>query len=179
MLSSSRFLLLLLPLLFAAGALAAKPLKREVCVASCYYALLAIQYDSRNVTEQTLCSNSLRITSTYYCMAIHCQEADVEPGVAWWAATCKLADDITVEGYREAASGLTSQELSRLPTVDLAAEGLVSVPTVPSEHNWLVSHRSVYTYDWRRKYNNRIRYAHPPGQSLQYSVLLFLAESCS
>ena len=151
----SRFCLFL----FVLGALAAKPLKREVCTASCYYSLLKIKYASDNETEQTLCTHPLRVTSTYYCMAIHCEENDVQPGINWWAATCKKSKTlVNLSAYRAAISNITSEELASLPTVDLKDKELLNGTAVPSESNWLVVHRSVSIYNSNRTFNNRIRH---------------------
>ncbi|KAL2020514.1 hypothetical protein VTK56DRAFT_8314 [Thermocarpiscus australiensis] len=146
-------------LALVAGALAAKPLQHEVCAASCYYSLAKIKYSGGNETERTACTNSLRVTSTYYCMGIHCEEADVKPGIDWWSETCKKSKQlVNVEAYRTAMSHITADELARLRTVNLTEKYIVNGTAVPSDSAWLLVHRSLAAYDANRSYSNKIRW---------------------
>ena len=144
--------------LFMSCALAAKPLEHEVCGASCYYSLLKIKYANENKTQVTACTNPLRVTSTYYCMGIHCSDADVEPGIKWWAGTCKQSKKlVNLDRYHATLGNVTDAFLASLPTVNLKEKDIIDGPAVPSAENWLVVHRSVSTYDQMRHYHNSVR----------------------
>lgn len=142
----------------AACALAAKPLGREVCVASCYDALLKVKYAGSNETEQIACTNPLRVTSTYYCVRKHCEEEDLVPGIAWWAGTCKKSKKvITLKLYQTAVSNVTDQYIAGLPTVEKKEKGVVNKTAVPSEKSWRPVYRSVKGYSDNRHYHDEVR----------------------
>ena len=144
--------------LFSACALSAKPLEHEVCAASCYYSLLKIKYANHNATLVTSCTNPLRVTSTYYCMSIHCRDVDVEPGIKWWAGTCKQSKKlVNLDRYHATLSNITDEYLANIPTVNLKEKDIIDGPAVPSAENWLVVYRSVSTYDQMRHYHNSVR----------------------
>ena len=148
----------LLCLLFAACALAAKPLGHQVCVASCYYSLLKINYSGKNATEQTACTNPLRVRSTYLCVKEHCEDKDLAPGIQWWAGACKKSQKVVnLEAYHKSTVNATAEYIASLPTVELKEKKVYNTSTVPSKKTWNQVHRSVYTYDAQRAYNLSLR----------------------
>ncbi len=137
---------------------AAKPLGHQTCVASCYYSLVDIKFANRNETLTLACTNPLRISSTFYCIKQHCEDADIEPGVGWWAATCKGSKKkVTKAAYESAVADVTPTFLSKLPKIDLKSKSVANEPNLPSEHNWLVVHRSVTVYDNEHEFHNKVR----------------------
>lgn len=144
--------------LFVSCAYAAKPLGHEVCVASCYYSLLKAKYAGASSKAQTACTNKLRVQSTYYCMKLHCEEEDIEPGVAWWAGTCANSTKVVnVEAYKSTTASTTESYLSNLPTVKQKEKNIFNGTAVPSKDNWEIVYRSVYTYSEMRDYHNAVR----------------------
>jgi hypothetical protein len=153
----SRFALFLVALC-AAGTYAAKPLDQEVCVASCYYSLLKAKYAGASAKAQSACTNPLRVASTYYCVQLHCDEDDITPGIAWWAATCANSTKVVnTKAYKAVVANTTKAYISSLPTVKQGQKDIVDGPAVPSPDNWEVVYRSVYTYSDMRNFHNRVR----------------------
>ncbi|KAL7958609.1 hypothetical protein V8C34DRAFT_323891 [Trichoderma compactum] len=162
----------LLCLLFAACAHAAKPLGLEVCGASCYYTLAKTKFASDNVTEQTLCTHPLRVTSTYLCLWEHCEEKDLVPGINWWAGTCKKsARVVNLDAYRSTVANVTQEYIDSLPTVEQTQKTVVDVVSIPSQANWDISHRTVNTYYTNIVYHQKLRWI-PYGY---WGLVLFLA----
>ncbi|KAH8816727.1 ferric reductase like transmembrane component-domain-containing protein [Xylogone sp. PMI_703] len=152
--SSSRFFILLLS--FVSIAFAAKPLAHEVCAASCYDTFLKVKFAGK---DPTACTNDLKVTSTFYCIRQHCTEADIEPGIAWWAASCKKSKAVVnVKAYRKAVVNVTDDFLDSLPTVNLSEKKVINTTVLPSSSSWDVVYTSVHTYDTQRQFNNRIRW---------------------
>lgn len=148
----------LLCLLFAACALAAKPLGHEVCGASCYYTLSKTKFASDNVTEQTLCTHPLRVTSTYLCIWEHCKEQDIAPGINWWASTCKKsAKVVNLKLYESTTANVTQAYIDSLPTVEQTQKTIVDVVSRPSDANWNQVFRSVNTYWTNIVYHQKLR----------------------
>ncbi|KAK1251546.1 hypothetical protein MKX07_007025 [Trichoderma sp. CBMAI-0711] len=146
-------------LLFVACAHAAKPLGLEVCGASCYYTLSKIKFASDNVTEQTLCTHPLRITSTYLCLWEHCEEKDLAPGINWWAGTCKKSSKlVNLKEYERTVANVTQEYIDSLPTVEQTQKTVVDVVSMPSEANWNIAHRSVNTYYTNIVYHQKLRW---------------------
>lgn len=149
----------LLCLLLAACAHAAKPLGLEVCGASCYYTLAKTKFASDNVTEQTLCTHPLRVTSTYLCIWEHCQEKDLAPGINWWAGTCKKsAKVVNLAAYKSTVANVTQEYIDSLPTVQQTQKTVVDVVSMPSQANWDISFRTVNTYYQNIVYHQKLRY---------------------
>ncbi|EHK43843.1 hypothetical protein TRIATDRAFT_319185 [Trichoderma atroviride IMI 206040] len=158
----------LLCLLFAACALAAKPLSKEVCGASCYYTLSKTKFASDNTTEQTLCTHPLRVTSTYLCIWEHCEESEIAPGIAWWAATCKKSSKVVnLKIYESTTANATQAYIDSLPTVEQVQKAIVDVVSRPSDSNWNQVHRTVLTYWTNIMLNRWIPYAY-------WGLVLFL-----
>jgi hypothetical protein len=150
----------LLCLLLAACAHAAKPLGLDVCGASCYYTLAKTKFASDNVTEQTLCTHPLRVTSTYLCLWEHCEEKDLVSGINWWAGTCKKsAKVVNLDAYRTTVANVTQEYIDSLPTVEQTQKTVVDVVSMPSQANWDISHRTVNTYYTNIVYHQKLRYA--------------------
>lgn len=168
-----RFLIVL----FVGCAYAAKPLGHEVCVASCYYSLLKAKYAGASSKAQTACTNKLRVQSTYYCMKLHCQEEDIEPGVAWWAGSCTNSTKVVnIMAYRTSTANATESYLANLPTVKQKQKDVLDGAAVPSADNWEVVYRSVYTYSEMRDYLNAVRYGQITFSALViHTYLLLLA----
>ncbi|UKZ76225.1 hypothetical protein TrVFT333_003922 [Trichoderma virens FT-333] len=149
----------LLCLLFAVCAHAAKPLGLEVCGASCYYTLAKTKFASDNVTEQTLCTHPLRITSTYLCIWEHCEEKAVAPGINWWAGTCKKSSKlVNLQTYETTVSNVTQEYIDSLPTVEQTQKTVVDVVSMPSQANWAISYRTVNTYYTNIVYHQKLRW---------------------
>ncbi|KAL7797369.1 ferric reductase like transmembrane component domain-containing protein [Trichoderma ceciliae] len=149
----------LLCLLFAACALAAKPLGHEVCGASCYYTLSKAKFASDNVTEQTLCTHPLRVTSTYLCIWEHCEEQGIVPGINWWALTCKKSSKVVnLQLYESTTANVTQAYIDSLPTVEQTQKTIVDVVSIPSEANWDQVHRTVNTYWTNMVYHKKLRW---------------------
>lgn len=148
----------LLCLLFVACAHGAKPLGLEVCGASCYYSFAKIKFASDNVTDQTLCTHPLRITSTYLCLWEHCEEKDLAPGINWWAGTCKKSSKlVNLKEYESTVANVTQEYIDSLPTVEQTQKAVVDVVSMPSEANWNIAHRSVNTYYTNIVYHQKLR----------------------
>ncbi|QUC22835.1 uncharacterized protein UV8b_07076 [Ustilaginoidea virens] len=153
--------MLLLPVLvaLAACANAAKPVGRQVCVASCYYSLLRPRFAGTGDKDQAACANELRVRSTYYCVVAHCAEEDVEPGIGWWQGACKNSSrTVSLAEYHEASSNVSAGFLASLPTVELAQKDLVPGVALPSARSWAVVYRSTATYSHMRDYHNAVRW---------------------
>ncbi|KAF5013044.1 hypothetical protein FDECE_938 [Fusarium decemcellulare] len=119
---------------FVVSALAAKPLEHEVCAASCYYSLLKIKYANENETLISACTNPLRVTSTYYCIGIHCGDDDIKPGIEWWAGTCKKSKKlVNLSNYHSTIANTTEELLENLQTVDMDENEVINRPAVPSK----------------------------------------------
>ncbi|KAG5915508.1 hypothetical protein E4U42_008015 [Claviceps africana] len=152
------WLLCLTALLSARTADAAKPVGDEVCVASCYYSLLKARFAGPTPRAQTACANALRVRSTYYCLALHCRD-DVEPGLAWWAGTCKNSSRlVSLDAYRAAVGDADLQDVAARPSsaADFAGGVLLQRPVVPDLHSWSVVYRSAKTFSDLRDYHNAI-----------------------
>ncbi|KAK5995390.1 Ferric/cupric reductase transmembrane component B-like protein [Cladobotryum mycophilum] len=149
----------LLCLLFAACALAAKPLGHQVCVASCYYSLLKVSYSGKNATDQAACTNPLRVSSTYLCVKENCHEVDIGPGIKWWAGACKKSQKVVnLDAYHKTTDNATVEYISTLPTVGLKSKTPLNTTAVPIKTTWEQVHRSLHTYDALRTYNLDIRW---------------------
>lgn len=146
-------------LVLVASSLGAKPLGREVCPASCYYALLNAKFAAADEKSQAACTNPLRVKSTFYCIALHCNGEDVGPGINWWATTCKSKKTVNLDAYNTAVSKVNDSYLDGLPTVDYKSKKgkVVNGTVLPSDANWLIVHRSVKTYSDMREYADKIR----------------------
>ncbi|KAH6606105.1 hypothetical protein Trco_005258 [Trichoderma cornu-damae] len=148
----------LLYLFFATCTLAAKPLGREVCGASCYYTLSKAKFASGNETEQTLCTHPLRVASTYLCIWERCEEQDIAPGINWWAGTCKKSSKVVnLKLYDSTTANVTQAYIDSLPTVEQTQKSIVEVVSIPSEANWKQVHRSVNTYWANIVYHQKLR----------------------
>ena len=148
-------------LAFAGYVLASKPTGHEVCIASCFYALQKVNFTAPDPEGQAACTNVFRVKSTYYCAALHCDEVDIGPGIAWWAGSCKKsAKLVNVEKYRAATANATHDYLVSLPTVELKHKGVVNGTAVPSSGTWDTVHQSVYTYSYMMDYAHAIRCAY-------------------
>ncbi|GAO15364.1 hypothetical protein UVI_02010280 [Ustilaginoidea virens] len=168
---SRRGSMLLLPVLvaLAACANAAKPVGRQVCVASCYYSLLRPRFAGTGDKDQAACANELRVRSTYYCVVAHCAEEDVEPGIGWWQGACKNSSrTVSLAEYHEASSNVSAGFLASLPTVELAQKDLVPGVALPSARSWAVVYRSTATYSHMRDYHNAVSYSSKKVQALRY-----------
>lgn len=157
-----RFHTQLLPALLAAVALAAKPLGDQVCVATCYNALLKAKFAGASDKAQTACANPLRVQSTYYCIAERCaKESDkaTDDGIEWWAEACKNSSKIVnAKSYRATISNSTESYLAGLPTVDQKSKKLFDGPALPSQANWEYMYTTVFNYADARRFNDAIRY---------------------
>ncbi|RFU28505.1 hypothetical protein B7463_g7827, partial [Scytalidium lignicola] len=148
--------ILILFLNFVCIAFAAKPLAHEVCAASCYDSFLKIKFSGKNPSA---CTNDLKVISTFYCIRQHCTEADIDPGIAWWAGSCKKSKAVVnVKAYREAVANVTNDFLASLPAVNLNQKAVVNTIVLPSSSTWDFVYTSVHTYDTQRQYQNRIRW---------------------
>ncbi|OAA75193.1 ferric-chelate reductase [Akanthomyces lecanii RCEF 1005] len=158
-----RFHTQLLPFLLAAVALAAKPLGDQVCVATCYNALLKAKFAGASDKAQTACTNPLRVQSTYYCISERCaKEGDkaTDDGIEWWAGACKNSSKIvSAKGYRTAISNITESYLAGLPRVEQKSKKLFDGPALPSQANWKYIYTTVFTYADARRYNDAIRWS--------------------
>ncbi|KAJ6786080.1 hypothetical protein PWT90_09853 [Aphanocladium album] len=158
-----RFHTQLLPALFAAAALAAKPLGDQVCVATCYFALLKAKYAGATDKAQTACTNPLRVQSTYYCIAEHCAKESVKAtndGIEWWSETCKNSSKVVNEqAYHRTISNITDTYLAGLSKVDQKTKQVFDGPALPSDANWQYMHTSTFTYADARRYNDAIRWS--------------------
>lgn len=144
-----------------AGSLSAKPLGPEVCPASCYYALLNAKFAATDEKSKAACTNPLRVKSTFYCIALHCKDEDVSPGIIWWATTCKQSKKaVNLAAYNTAISKVNDSYLESLPTVEYKPKKgkIVNGTVLPSDANWLVVHRTVKTYSDMREYADKVRY---------------------
>lgn len=150
-----------LPVLLAAVALAAKPLGDQVCVATCYYALLKAKYAGASDKAQTACTNPLRVESTYYCISEQCEkegEKVVDDGIEWWSDACKNSSKVVnVKAYQKAISNITTAYLTGLPQVDQKTNKVFDGPALPSAANWKYMYTTVFTYADNRSYNDNIR----------------------
>lgn len=153
------YLIQLIIALLATCTFAAKPLRKEVCVASCYYGLLKIKYAASTEKAQAACTHPLRVSSTYYCVALHCDEDDLTPGINWWAGSCANSSKVVNQAaYRKQIANATHAYLTSLPTASLKAKQVFNTSVVPSEASWEVVYTTVYTYDYMRYYANSVRY---------------------
>ncbi|EGX96137.1 ferric-chelate reductase [Cordyceps militaris CM01] len=154
---------ILLPAVLAVLVHAAKPLGDQVCVATCYYALLKAKYAGASDKAQTACTNPLRVQSTYYCIAERCAaESDkaTDDGIEWWADACKNSSKVVnVKSYRTAVSNVTDTYLNSLPTVDQKSKQFFSGPALPSQANWVYMHTTTFLYADARRYNDAIRWS--------------------
>lgn len=156
-----RFHTQLLPVLLATVALAAKPLGDQVCVATCYFALLKAKYTGATDKAQLACTNPLRVKSTYYCISEHCSHESgraTDDGIEWWVEACKNSSKVVnVKAYHTAVSNITSGYLAGLPKVDQKAKEIFDGPALPSDANWQYMYTSTTTYANARRYNDAIR----------------------
>ncbi|KAG5925412.1 hypothetical protein E4U53_003312 [Claviceps sorghi] len=155
--------LCLTTLLSAATTQAAKPLGKEVCVASCYYALLQARFAGPTPRAQRACANALRVRSTYYCLALHCRddEAAVEAGLRWWAASCKNSSRVVnPAAYRAAVGRAELRDIASRPPsspAQLAGGALLQRPVVPDPRGWRVVYQSAKTFSDLHDYHDAIR----------------------
>ncbi|OAR02042.1 hypothetical protein LLEC1_06126 [Akanthomyces lecanii] len=158
-----RFHTQLLPALLPAVALAAKPLGDQVCVATCYNALLKAKFAGASDKAQTACANPLRVQSTYYCISEHCakeSEKATDDGIEWWAEACKNSSKaVNVKAYHTTISNITESYLAGLPTVDQKSKKLFDGPALPSQANWRYMYTTVFNYADARRYNDAIRWS--------------------
>ncbi|TQW00988.1 ferric-chelate reductase [Cordyceps javanica] len=158
-----RFHIQILPAFLAILVHAAKPLGDQVCVATCYYALLKAKFAGASDKAQTACTNPLRVQSTYYCISEHCaKESDraTDDGIAWWVGTCKNSSTVVnVKSYRNAISNVTDTYLAGLPAVDQNSKKLFNGPALPSQANWKYMYTTTFTYADARSYNDAIRWS--------------------
>src|SRR5258706_1684798 len=82
MLASKGLLVLGILVSIAAGAPRPWPINQRVCIGSCSLDLGTITFAG---TDGAACNNALRLSSTFYCARIHCDPADIEPGINWLA----------------------------------------------------------------------------------------------
>ncbi|KAG6058201.1 hypothetical protein E4U17_000289 [Claviceps sp. LM77 group G4] len=148
-------------LLSAETVQAAKPLGKEVCVGSCYYSLLQARFTGSNPEAQKACTNTLRVSSMYSCIALHCNDdgSNVEAGLKWWARTCKNSSRlVNMEAYRTALGHAKLEQLASRPAdpKELSGSVLVKEPVVPSSASWEVAYRSAKTFSDLRDYHNAV-----------------------
>ncbi|OAA59979.1 ferric-chelate reductase [Cordyceps fumosorosea ARSEF 2679] len=158
-----RFHIHLLPVFLAVLAHAAKPLGDQVCVATCYNALLKAKFAAATNKAQMACTNPLRVKSTYYCISEHCareSDAATEDGIEWWAEACKNSSKVVnVKSYHAAVSNVTEAYLAGLPRVDQKAKQIFNGSALPSNANWKYMHTTVFLYADARRYNDAIRWS--------------------
>ncbi|KAJ3487941.1 hypothetical protein NLG97_g6296 [Lecanicillium saksenae] len=158
-----RFHTQLLPALFAAVALAAKPLGDQVCVATCYFTLLKAKYAGATDKAQTACTNPLRVQSTYYCISEHCAKESAEAtsdGIEWWAESCKNSSKVVNEkAYHQVISNINDTYLASLPKVDRTSKQVFNGSALPSDANWQYMYTSTTTYANARRYNDAVRWS--------------------
>ncbi|KAG6193290.1 hypothetical protein E4U10_003764 [Claviceps purpurea] len=140
---------------------AAKPLGKEVCVGSCYYSLLQARFAGSNPEAQKACTNTLRVSSMYSCIALHCNddESNVEAGLKWWARTCKNSSRlVNMEAYRTALGHVKLEQPALRPAdaTELSGGVLLKEPVVPSSASWDVAYRSAKTFSDLRDYHNAV-----------------------
>ncbi|KOS19830.1 Ferric/cupric reductase transmembrane component 2 [Escovopsis weberi] len=150
----------LLCLLFAACALASKPLGAQCCAASCYYSLLKAPFSADTKDDETVCTNPLKVESTYMCIRQHCTDEQIVPGIAWYSLNCKKSTKVvSLDLYHKATDNVTEEYLDSLPTIGAKDKTVWKEVALPSKALFDPVNDSVLTYYNQRVFNLNVRWS--------------------
>jgi hypothetical protein len=127
--------------------LAAKPLGHEVCVAACYDVLKSLQFTNQSEGNGTSCLNNLRVSSTFACVRVRCEDHDIEPGIAWWQKQCKHSSKlVSVARYHSFVDNTSLESIGSLSSVGYEVKDVFGAMVLPSNDTWEVVYGTVVRF---------------------------------
>lgn len=128
---------LIFALLLVHKSLQQLPSNSQLCAAACSSTLDSVIFNTTVLTDDYytgLCEDTLRFSSIFFCIRIHCSKSQIQTAVDYTSEPCHTEVHIETPSYDSVMAGFSDEALSAIPVIGMEpSEEIVNVTVIPSE----------------------------------------------
>lgn len=127
------------------------PSASELCAAACSSALDEVVFNTTVETDDYYtgyCEDTLRFSSIFFCIRIHCSQSQIESAVNYAVEDCHTEVHVDTPSYQSVIAGYSDEALSAIPIISMKepSKEIVNVTVLPSEEGYLLAMRTWVSF---------------------------------
>lgn len=134
---------LIFALLLVHKSLQQLPSNSQLCGAACSITLDNVIFNTTVSTDDYytgFCEDTLRFSSIFFCIRIHCSQSQIQTSVDYTAEPCHTEVHIETPSYDSVMAGFSDEALSAIPVIGVEPSGeTVNVTVIPSEEAYVLA----------------------------------------
>lgn len=126
------------------------PSASELCAAACSSALDEVVFNTTVETDDYYtgyCEDTLRFSSIFFCIRIHCSQSQIETAVNYAVEDCHTEVHVDTPSYQSVIAGYSDEALSAIPIISMEpSKEIVNITVIPSEEAYLLAMRTWVSF---------------------------------
>lgn len=119
------------------------PSNSQLCAAACSSALDSVIFNTTVSTDDWYtgyCEDTLRFSSIFFCIRIHCSQSQIETAVDYTVEACHTEVHIETPSYDSVMAGFSDEAISAIPVISMEpSEEIVNVTVIPTEEAYVLA----------------------------------------
>lgn len=124
-------------LLLVQNSLQHLPSNSELCAAACSSSLHRVVFNTTVSTDDYYtgyCEDTLRLSSIFLCIRIHCSQSQIDYAVNYAVESCHTEVHIETPSYQTVIAAFSDEALSAIPIISMKpSKRMVNSTVLPSE----------------------------------------------
>lgn len=137
---------LIFALLLVHKSLQQLPSNSQLCAAACSSTLDSVIFNTTVSTDDYYtgyCEDTLRLSSIFFCIRIHCSQSQIENAVDYTVEPCHTEVHIETPSYDSVMAGYSDEALSAIPVISMKpSEEIVNITVIPTEEAYGLAMRT-------------------------------------
>ena len=120
------------------------PSNSELCAAACSSSLRRVVFNTTVSTDDYYtgyCEDTLRLSSIFLCIRIHCSQSQIDSAVNYAVESCHTEVHIETPSYQSVIAAYSDEALSAIPIISSmkTSKRMVNSTVLPSEEAYRLS----------------------------------------